>query len=103
VGFDVAYQLLIKYLYSSDTGERMWDVNQLFIDLKKTYYSVRREVFRNIPIEFDVSMKLVRLIKMCLNETYNKVHISKHLSDKFPVQNGLKQEMLYRHYFVTLL
>jgi hypothetical protein len=28
-------------------------------------------------------MKLVRLIKMCLNEMYSKVHIGKHLSDKF--------------------
>jgi hypothetical protein len=28
---------------------------------------------------------------MCLNETYSKVHICKHLSDKFPIQNGLKQ------------
>jgi hypothetical protein len=36
-------------------------------------------------------MKLVRLIKMCLNETYSKVHIGKHLSDSFPVQNGLQQ------------
>jgi hypothetical protein len=36
-------------------------------------------------------MKLVRLIKMCLNETYSKVHIGKHLSDNFPIQNGLKQ------------
>jgi hypothetical protein len=36
-------------------------------------------------------MKLVRLIKMWLNETYSKVLISKHLSDRFPIQNGLKQ------------
>jgi hypothetical protein len=36
-------------------------------------------------------MKLVRLIKMCLNEIYSKVHIGKHLSDSFPIQNGLKQ------------
>jgi hypothetical protein len=36
-------------------------------------------------------MKLVRLIKMCLNETYSKVHVGKHLSDNFPIQNGLKQ------------
>jgi hypothetical protein len=36
-------------------------------------------------------MKLVRLIKMCLNETYGKVNIGKHLSDSFPSQNGLKQ------------
>jgi hypothetical protein len=28
---------------------------------------------------------------MCLNETYGKVHIGKHLSDSFPIQNCLKQ------------
>jgi hypothetical protein len=28
---------------------------------------------------------------MCLNETYSKVRVGKHLSDSFPVQNGLKQ------------
>jgi hypothetical protein len=36
-------------------------------------------------------MKLVKLIKMCLNETHSKVHIGKHLSDRFPIPNGLKQ------------
>jgi hypothetical protein len=36
-------------------------------------------------------MKLVRLIKMCLNETYSKVRICKHLSDNFHIQNGRKQ------------
>jgi hypothetical protein len=48
---------------------------------------VRREVLYNILIEFGIPMKLVRLIKMCLNETYSKVC----LSDSFPIQNGLKQ------------
>jgi hypothetical protein len=28
---------------------------------------------------------------MCLNETYSEVHTGKLLSDKFPIQNGLKQ------------
>jgi hypothetical protein len=28
---------------------------------------------------------------MCLNETYSKVRVGKLLSDKFPIQNGLKQ------------
>jgi hypothetical protein len=51
---------------------------------------VRREVLYSILIEFGVPMKLVRLIKMCLNETYSKVHIGKHLYS-FPIQNGLKQ------------
>jgi hypothetical protein len=34
-------------------------------------------------------MKLVRLFKMCLNETYSKVRIGKHLSDSLPIPNGL--------------
>jgi hypothetical protein len=33
----------------------------------------------------------VGLIKMCLNETYSRVRIGKYLSDKFTIQNGLKQ------------
>jgi hypothetical protein len=36
-------------------------------------------------------MKLIRLIKLCLNETYSKVYIGKYLSVMFPLQNGLKQ------------
>jgi hypothetical protein len=50
-----------------------------------------REVLYNTLIEFGEPMKLVTLIKMCLNVTYSKVHIGKHLSDSFPIQNGLKQ------------
>jgi cell division protein YceG involved in septum cleavage len=29
---------------------------------------------------------------MCLNETYSRVRIGKNLSDKFSIENGLKQE-----------
>jgi hypothetical protein len=35
-------------------------------------------------------MKLLGLIKMCLNESC-KVRICKHLSGSFPIQNYLKQ------------
>jgi hypothetical protein len=66
-------------------------VHQLFIDFKKTYDSVKREVLCNILLEFGIPKKLVSLIKMCLNETYSEVRIGELLSDKFPIQNGLKQ------------
>jgi sorting nexin-29 len=36
-------------------------------------------------------MKLVRLIKMCLTETYSRIHIGKNLSDMLPIRNSLKQ------------
>jgi hypothetical protein len=45
----------------------------------------------NILIEFGISMKVIRLLKICLNEIYSKVCIGKHLPDGFPIQCGLKQ------------
>jgi hypothetical protein len=70
--------------------EKKWECNetvhQLFIVFRKAYDSVRSEVLYNILIEFGVPMKLARLIKMCLNETYSKVRTGKHLSDSFPIQ-----------------
>jgi len=45
----------------------------------------------NILIEFGIPMKLVRLIKMCLTETYSRVRVGKNLSNIFPIRNGLKQ------------
>ena len=37
-------------------------------------------------------MEMVRLKKLCLNKTYNKVPVGKNLSDMFPIRNGLKDE-----------
>ena len=61
------------------------------MDFKKAYDSVRREVLYNILIEFGIPMILVRLIKMCLNETYGRVWVGRHRSDMFPIRNCLKQ------------
>ena len=36
-------------------------------------------------------MKLERLVKMCLYETYSRDRLSKHLSDVLHIKNGLKQ------------
>jgi len=66
-------------------------VHHLFVDFKKAYDSVRREVLYNILIEFGIPMKLVKVIKMCLNETYSRVWVGKNLCDMFPIRNGLKQ------------
>jgi hypothetical protein len=75
--------------------EKKWEYNetihQLFVDFKKAYDSISREVLYNILRQFGVTMRQVRLIKMCLKETYIKVCIGKYLSDNIPIQNGLKQ------------
>ena len=66
-------------------------MHQLFRDFKESYNSVSREVLYNTLIQFGIPMELVRLIKMCLTETYSKVRLGKNLSDMFPIRNGLKQ------------
>jgi hypothetical protein len=66
-------------------------VHQLFIDFKKVYGLVRRGVLCSILIEFGITVKLVKLIKMCLVETYSRVRVGKHLSDTVPIKNASKQ------------
>jgi hypothetical protein len=48
------------------------------ISLKKAYGSVRSKVLYNFLTEFGIPMKLVRPIKMCLNDAYHKVHKGKY-------------------------
>jgi hypothetical protein len=50
-----------------------------FVDFKKVYDSVRREVLYNVLIELCIPMKLVRLIEMCVSETYSRVWVGKHV------------------------
>jgi len=93
VDFDATDQLLIICFAFVIYWE--WEYNdavhQLFIDFKKAYDSVRREILCNILIEFAIPLKLVRLIKESLTETYSRIQVGKHLSDVFPIRNGLKQ------------
>jgi len=66
-------------------------VLKIFIDFKKAYDSVSREDLYNILIQFGIPMKLVRIIKMCLNEKCSRMRIGRNLSDRFTVRNDLKQ------------
>ncbi|KAJ4451985.1 hypothetical protein ANN_03469 [Periplaneta americana] len=78
-------------IFEQETFSLLTSVPQLFIDFKKAYDSVKREVLYDILIEFGITKKLVRLIKMCLSETYSRVRIAQFLSDAFPIHCGLNQ------------
>jgi hypothetical protein len=60
-----------QIFYIRQIFEKKWEYNgtvhQLFIDFKKAYDSVRKEVLYNTLIEFGIPRKLVGLITMCLN------------------------------------
>jgi hypothetical protein len=106
-GFQHNRSMTDQIFYIWQILEKKWEYNgtayQLFIDLKKAYDSVRRELLYSVLIECGTPRKLTGLIQMCLDETYNTVHIGKYQSDKVPIQNGLNREMLYHHCFSTLL
>jgi hypothetical protein len=57
------YSEFIKYLKKKEYNEA---VHQLFIDLKKVYYLVRKEVLYINP------QSIGKANKMCLNETYSR-------------------------------
>jgi hypothetical protein len=49
---------------------------------------------------FRVPTKLIRLIKLCPNKTYNTVRVGKHLTDMFPIKNDFTQrDALSRLFF----
>jgi hypothetical protein len=87
--------MIDQICYICQILEKKWEYNgtvhQLFIDFKKAYDSVRKQVLYNIFIGFRISKKQLGLIKMCLNEAYSAVHTGKNLFDKSPIQNCLKQ------------
>ena len=78
-GFDATGRLLIMHSAFAKYLRKKWEYNepvhQLFIDFKKAYDSVRREVLYKNLIEFGIPRKLVRLIKMSLTETYSRVRV----------------------------
>jgi hypothetical protein len=70
VGFVITNQLLIRFSALSGDGEKnkfSGTLLQLFIDFKKAYDLVKREVLQNILTEFQIPMKFIRIIKICIN------------------------------------
>ena len=57
----------------------------------------------NILFEFDIPLKLVRLTKLYLNETYSRIRTDKHLSDRFTVKNGETKRCLNAIFFNVAL
>jgi hypothetical protein len=60
------------------------------VNSSKTSVNLYQTTLHHIPEDSNF-MKLVRPIKICLNETYSKVRIGKQLSDNFPIHNDLKE------------
>ena len=71
--------------------------HQLFIDFKKVYDLVRGEVLYNILIEFGIPMKLIKLLKMCLNETETVSRLMMWNACYHSVQNLFSSSLLSKN------
>ena len=86
VNFDATGQLItvcsafIKYLRKNGNIMKQC-ISYLQTSRKLIIQLGGGEVLYNILIENGIPMKLVRLTKMCQNETYSRVQVGKHLSD----------------------
>jgi hypothetical protein len=78
-------QILKKKLQYNET------VHQLLTGFKKAYDSVRREFLYTILLEFGVSMKLVRLIKICLNCLHHNVNYLVVIVNLFSLRNNVRR------------
>ena len=60
-------------------------------DIQEWSGCVREIYISQVVIEFSLPKKLVKLIEMCLSETYSRVRVGEFLSDAFPIHCDLKQ------------
>jgi len=68
-------------------------MHQLLRYFRKAYNAVGREILYNIPMSL-IHAKLVKSITVFLNETCSRVRVGRHLSEMFPIKNGLKQNAI---------
>jgi len=62
------------------------------VSFMRPYDSIRRKVLYNSLIEISILMKLVRLVKIYMNnKNYSRAQVGRHLCDMFCIKNGLKQ------------
>ena len=73
------------------TCEYKLDIHQLYIDYKQAYGTINRAELVELMKEFEIPMKLLRLVSMTLANTKSKVKIQEKLSPSSETMIGLRQ------------
>lgn len=72
-------------------GKKNIQLHTIFIDFKNAYDKIRREEIFKAMKELGVSEELIKLTKMTLTSTYNRVKYKQQKSNKYESNIGLKQ------------
>lgn len=68
------------------------DLHIFFVDFKQAYDSIDREPLWTTLRNFRIPRKLVKLVKICNQQTFCKVHFMREISETFECKTGLRQE-----------
>jgi sorting nexin-29 len=73
----------------------------LFIDFRKAFDSVNRKALYDTLEDFGIPHKLIKLVKMTLDNLQTKVVVGNQITRSFAVKSGASQEMHYLlHFFI---
>jgi len=67
------------------------ETHHLFIDFKSAYDTIKRGQLYNAMSEFNIPNKLIRLMRMTVENTQSQVRIHSDLSDLITTKKGLRQ------------
>lgn len=81
-----ALRMILEKFYEYDKP-----LYQLYVDFQQAFDSVDRNYIYEAMAEFGIPSKLIRLTKMTLTNTLNKVKIQNKLSDTFTTHSGIRQ------------
>jgi len=65
--------------------------HHLFIDFKSAYDTIKRDLLYNAMSEFNIPNKLIRLMRMTMENTQSQVRIQSDISDSIATTKGLRQ------------
>jgi hypothetical protein len=71
--------------------EQNINIHQLYIDFRQVFNTITKQFISEVMAKFKISSKVISLIKLTLERTYNKVKIENKLSDSFMTNTGMRQ------------
>lgn len=84
-------QIFILKMIMNKSYEQNLGLHLMFIDFKQAYDSIDRSKMYNALINLEIPVKIVKLIKMTLENSCSSVTTDGIISEKFSIKKGLKQ------------